>query len=118
MHEVDGILMDGGTKSAGPEGKYVALETVVLNDTKAGMDLTCSLPIVSSVVDDEGRRYDAIDGLNRIPGNPECDERLRPGSKDRMVFAYRVPKSADITAWEFSESGLGSGREPSTVDLG
>ncbi|MER5226722.1 hypothetical protein [Streptomyces flaveus] len=114
VHEADGILMDGGTRSAGAEAKYVALETVVFNDTKSGMDLTCSRPIVSSLIDDRGRRYDPIDDLNRIPGNPQCDERLQPGSKDQMVFAYRVPRSAKITAWEFSESD----REPSTIDLG
>ncbi|WP_030680536.1 DUF4352 domain-containing protein [Streptomyces cellulosae] len=114
VHEVDGILMDGGTKSAGAEAKYVALEAVVLNGTKSGMDLTCSAPVLSSLIDDQGRRYGVIDGLDKIPGNPECDERLQPGSKDQMVFAYRVPKSAKITAWEFSESG----QEPSTVDLG
>ncbi|MER5217816.1 hypothetical protein ABT063_46775 [Streptomyces sp. NPDC002838] len=117
VHEVDGILMDGGTRSAGAKGKYVALETVVLNDTKAGMDLACSLPIDSSLIDDQGRRYDAIDDLDRIPGNPECDERLQPGSKDWMVLAYRVPKSVNITAWEFSGPGPGSDREPSTIDL-
>ncbi|WP_189321876.1 hypothetical protein [Streptomyces flaveus] len=113
MHEVDGIFMEGGTKSAGAEAKYVALEAVVLNETKSGMNLTCSPPIVSSLIDDQGRRYDAIDGLDKIPGNPECDERLQPGSKDQMVFAYLVPESAKITAWEFSESD----REPSTIDL-
>lgn len=113
VHEVDGIFMEGGTKSAGAEAKYVALEAIVLNETKSGMNLTCSPPIVSSLIDDQGRRYDAIDGLDKIPGNPECDERLQPGSKDQMVFAYRVPESAKIKAWEFSESD----REPSTIDL-
>ncbi|CAM5737172.1 hypothetical protein SALBM311S_09513 [Streptomyces alboniger] len=118
VHEVDGILMEGGTRSAGADAKYVALETVVYNETKSGMGLTCSLPVVSSLIDDQGHRYDPIAGLDKIPGNPECDERLQPGSKDQMVFAYRVPKSADITAWEFSESGSESEGEPSTIDLG
>ncbi|WP_179382178.1 hypothetical protein [Streptomyces sp. SA15] len=42
---------------------------------------------------------------------------LRPGR-----LAYRVPKSAKITAWEFSEPGAEAGAEadrgPSTIDLG
>jgi hypothetical protein len=118
VHEVDGIAMEDGTRSATPKGKYVALETVVLNDTKAGVDLACSRPIASSLIDDQGRRYDAIDDLDKIPGNPECDERLRPGSKDWIVFAYRLPKSANITAWEFSGPGPEAGREPATIDLG
>ncbi|MGP3999313.1 hypothetical protein [Streptomyces sp. 8N706] len=117
IHEVDGITMDGGTKRAGAEEKYVGLEVVVFNDTKASMDLTCSLPIANSLIDDQGRRYDAIGDLYEIPGNPECNEQLRPGSKDEMVFAYRVPKGATITAWEFSESGLESDREPTTIHL-
>ncbi|WP_432095556.1 DUF4352 domain-containing protein [Streptomyces sp. bgisy100] len=113
VHEVDAIAVVGGTKSPGAGARYVALEIVVHNGTKAGLELTCPPHIADSLVDDQGRRYDVIDGLDGIPGNPQCDERLRPGAKRAMMLAYRVPKSAKIAAWEFADSG----REPSTVAL-
>lgn len=111
--DADGIAMEGGTERAGGKGKIVALETVVRNDTKAGMGLTCSPPFTSTLVDDRGRRYEPLAGLYGVPGNPGCDDRLRPGRKDEMLFVYRVPESAEIAAWEFAESG----RKPSFVDL-
>ncbi|MER5971141.1 hypothetical protein ABT112_15630 [Streptomyces sp. NPDC002055] len=113
VHEVDAIAVAGGTKRPGAGARYVALEIVAHNGTKAGLRLTCPPRIADSLVDDQGRRYDVIGDLDEIPGNPQCDERLRPGAEKAMVLAYRVPKSATIAAWEFSDSG----REPSTVAL-
>ncbi|MEU4129883.1 hypothetical protein [Streptomyces wuyuanensis] len=50
---------------------------------RAGADLTCSLPIINALVDDQDRRVDTIDDLSGIPGNPECNEALQPGSRTR-----------------------------------
>ncbi|MFF3766375.1 DUF4352 domain-containing protein [Streptomyces sp. NPDC001922] len=113
VYEADAIAVVGGTKSPGAGARYVGVEIVVRNGTKAALGLTCPPHIADSLVDDRGRRYDVIDDLDEIPGNPQCGERLRPGAKKAMVLAYRVPKSAKIAAWEFSDSG----REPSTVAL-
>ncbi|MEU3602076.1 hypothetical protein ABZ714_25670 [Streptomyces sp. NPDC006798] len=117
VRETDSIVMAGATKKAGSGAKYVVLETVVFNDTKASMDLTCSLPIINKLLDKEDRRYDTIDDLYEVAGNPECNEQLQPGFRSKMLFVYRVPESAKITSWEFSEFDLTSDHEPSVVQL-
>ncbi|MFD9216479.1 hypothetical protein ACFVY9_25950 [Streptomyces sp. NPDC059544] len=81
------------------------------------MDLTCSLPIINALIDDQGRRFDTIDDLSDIPGNPECNEALQPGFKDKMKFVYLVPKDAKVVLWEFQEYDLEASLVPSTVDL-
>ncbi|MFI2457925.1 hypothetical protein [Streptomyces sp. NPDC019539] len=48
------------TGSAGP-GRAKLRRTVVLNDTKASTDLTCSLPIINALIDGQDRRFDTID---------------------------------------------------------
>ncbi|MFB7338604.1 hypothetical protein ACFCZ6_00925 [Streptomyces hydrogenans] len=117
VRETGSIIMSGTTKKAGSGAKYVVLETVVFNDTKASMDLTCGLPIVNNLLDEEGRRYDTIDDLYEVADNPECNDQLQPGFKGAMLFVYRVPEGAKITDWEFSEYDLASDREPSIVQL-
>ncbi|RPK93830.1 Telomeric repeat-binding factor 2 [Streptomyces sp. ADI98-10] len=117
VRETESINVAGAEKKAGDGAKYVILETVVFNDTKASMDLTCSLPIVNNLLDEQDRRYDTIDDLYEVAGNPECNEQLQPGFKDEMLFVYRVPKDAKIIAWEFSEYDLTSEREPSAIEL-
>lgn len=111
------ITLNGATKQAGADGKYVTLETVVLNDSKASMDLTCSLPIISALIDDQDRRFDTIDDLYDIPGNPECNEALQPGFRDKMKFVYLVPRDAKVVLWEFREYDLEASLVPTTVDL-
>ncbi|MTE20180.1 DUF4352 domain-containing protein [Streptomyces sp. TRM43335] len=115
--ETESITMAGVAKKAGAGAKYVILETVVFNDTKASMDLTCGLPIVNNLLDEEDRRYDSIDDLYEVAGNPECNDQLQPGFKEEMLFVYRVPKDAKVMAWEFSEYDLTSDQEPSTIEL-
>ncbi|MEU1091389.1 hypothetical protein ACFYPN_18065 [Streptomyces sp. NPDC005576] len=117
VREAESINVAGGVKKAGGDAKYVILETVVFNDSKASMDLTCSLPIANGLLDEQERRYDTIDDLYDVAGNPECNEQLQPGFKDEMQFVYRVPKDAKIIAWEFSEYDLASDREPSIIAL-
>lgn len=100
--ETDSITLDGATKRAGADAKYVILETVIRNETKASLDLTCSYPIVNALIDDQDRRFDAIEDLSDIPGNPECNAQLQP---------------AKIVLWEFEEYDLEADPAPSLVDL-
>ncbi|EHM29095.1 hypothetical protein SPW_2553 [Streptomyces sp. W007] len=72
---------------------------------------------MNGLLDEQERRYDTIDDLYEVTGNPECNEQLQPGFKDEMQFVYRVPKGAKIIAWEFSEYDLASDREPSIIAL-
>lgn len=115
--ESDTITLAGAQKKAGADAKYVTLKTVVTNDAKSSMDLTCSLPIVNALIDDQARRFDTIDDLYEIAGNPECNAQLQPGFKDEMQFVYRVPDDANIAAWEFYEYDLETEPVPTLVDL-
>lgn len=116
--ESDTITLAGARKKAGAEAKYVTLKTVVTNETKASMDLTCSLPIVNALIDDQERRFDTIENLYEIAGNPECNAQLQPGFKDEMEFVYRVPKDAEPVAWEFYPFDLEAAEPtPALIDL-
>ncbi|GHB88619.1 hypothetical protein GCM10010306_099640 [Streptomyces umbrinus] len=117
VREANSITFNGAAKQAGADAKYVILESVVRNETKASMDLTCSLPIVNALIDDQDRRFDTIEDLDYVPGNPECNAQLQPGFKDEMKFVYRVPKDANIVLWEFEEYDLETDPAPSLVDL-
>ncbi|MFK4098920.1 hypothetical protein ACI2L1_02290 [Streptomyces sp. NPDC019531] len=76
-----------------------------------------SLSIVNALIDDQGRRFDAIEDLYDVAGNPECNAQLQPGFKDEMLFVYRVTKDAKIALWEFEEYDLESEPNPTLVDL-
>ncbi|MDX3528046.1 hypothetical protein P1P75_16785 [Streptomyces sp. ID05-39B] len=115
--EADTVTFAGARKSAGADAKYVILKTVVSNEGKASMDLTCSLPIVNALIDDQDRRFDTIEDLYDVAGNPECNAQLQPGFDDEMQFVYRVPKDAVVTTWEFSEYDLENEVTPTLVDL-
>ncbi|NUK26003.1 hypothetical protein [Streptomyces lunaelactis] len=115
--ESDTITLAGAQKAAGSDAKYVTLKTTVSNEGKSSMDLTCSLPIVNALIDDRGRRFDSIEDLYDVAGNPECNAQLQPGFKDEMLFVYRVPKDAKIALWEFEEYDLESEPNPTLVDL-
>ncbi|WP_405578328.1 hypothetical protein [Streptomyces sp. NBC_01092] len=115
--EGDSITLAGATKKAGAGAKYITLKTVVTNDGTSSMDLTCSLPIVNALIDDQARRFDTIDDLYDVAGNPECNAQLQPGFKDEMQFVYRVPDDATIALWEFSEYNLETETVPTLIDL-
>ncbi|MGW6795741.1 hypothetical protein [Streptomyces chartreusis] len=115
--EGDSITLAGATKKAGVGAKYVTLKTVVTNDGTSSMDLTCSLPIVNALIDDQTRRFDTIDDLYDVAGNPECNAQLQPGFKDEMQFVYRVPDDTTIALWEFSEYNLETETAPTLIDL-
>lgn len=89
---------------AGDGAKYVVVVTRVTNNAKTSMDLTCSLPIATKLLDNQGRQYDSIDDLYKIKNNPECNKSLQPGFADDMTWIYRVPETATITAWSFQDT--------------
>lgn len=113
----DTITLAGTQKKAGADAKYVTVKSVVTNEAKSSMDLTCSLPINNALIDDQGRRFDTIDDLYEVAGNPECNAQLQPGFKNEMLWVYRVPKDAKIASWEFSEFDLENERTPTLIDL-
>jgi hypothetical protein len=88
---------------AGNGAKFVTVNTRVLNDSTTSIDLTCGYPIGNHLVDDRSRKFDSIDRLYRIRGNPECNDNLQPGFASDMTWIYRVPLDAVISAFEFED---------------
>lgn len=99
------------TVKAGDGAVFIVLDTVVRNETKASMDLTCGYPVANSLIDDQGRRYDAIKDLFKLQGNPECNDQLQPGFKNGMQYVYRVPAGARIVSWKFQEVDFSAAEE-------
>ncbi|NEB05605.1 hypothetical protein [Streptomyces sp. SID13726] len=106
MVEADSIMFAGAHKSAGPDAKYVILKTVVSNEGKASMDLTCSLPIVNALIDDQGRRFDTIEDLYDVADNPECNAQLQPGFDDQMQSFTAFPKTQWLRHGSFLSTTL------------
>ncbi|MBP2333158.1 hypothetical protein [Corynebacterium freneyi] len=75
-------------------GKLVTVTTEVENTGTEAWDLTCGFAIQSELVDDQGRHFQPIDSLYRIPGNPGCNEQTNPGFTKTMKWAFEVPETA------------------------
>jgi hypothetical protein len=89
---------------AGSGASYVIVNTHVLNKAKTSMDLTCSLPIRTVLIDDQNRNFDPIHELYKIKGNPECNEELQPGFAADMTWVYRVPTDTPVLGWAFEDT--------------
>jgi hypothetical protein len=87
-----------------PGGKFVVVETHIVNNAMVGMDLTCSYPIRNVLVDTRDRQFDSIDSLHELRGNPECNYQLQPGFESDMIYVYLVPADAQIKGWAFSDA--------------
>nr|WP_052477712.1 hypothetical protein [Kibdelosporangium sp. MJ126-NF4]CEL13444.1 hypothetical protein [Kibdelosporangium sp. MJ126-NF4]CTQ99133.1 hypothetical protein [Kibdelosporangium sp. MJ126-NF4] len=96
------------------------MKTHIVNNAKLSMDLTCSLPINTRLVDDQSRQFNSIEDLYKIKGNPECNKQLQPGFEADMTWIYEVPTSATIVTWGFEEltdpSTIGT-NQPTTVPV-
>lgn len=86
--------------------KFVRVDADVLNNTKAGIDLTCSYPVAAKVVDSKDRQFDPVEELYKIDGNPECNDLLQPGFTSKMSWIYEVPIDADIIGFAFRDVDL------------
>jgi hypothetical protein len=88
---------------AGPGAKYVVIRTHIINNARKSLDLTCSLPIHTLLLDDRGREFDPIEDLDEVQGNPECNAQLQPGFESDMTWPYRVPADTHVVAWAFED---------------
>lgn len=84
-------------------GKYVIVETMVTNNAKAPIDLTCSFPIDFKVLNSSSQVYSPIQKLYQIKGNPECNAQLQPGFESFMIWAFLVPEGSTIDGATFRE---------------
>lgn len=85
-------------------GRFVMVSTHVVNNGKVSLDLTCSLPVQTKLVDVQQRNFDAIDDLYKLKGNPECNDQLQPGFETDMTWVYLVPKTATVIGWGFRDT--------------
>lgn len=86
-----------------PGGRFVAVQTHIVNNSRVSLDLTCSLPIDTILVDAQSREFDPIDSLHELRGNPECNDQLQPGFEADMTYVYLVPATAQVTGWVFAD---------------
>ena len=86
-----------------PGGRFVAVQTHVVNNGRVSLDLTCSLPIDTILVDAQSREFDPIESLHELRGNPECNDQLQPGFEADMTYVYLVPTTAQVTGWVFAD---------------
>lgn len=84
-------------------GKYVIVESIVTNNAKAPIDLTCGYPIDFKVFNSSSQVYSPIEDLSKIKGNPECNAQLQPGFESVMTWAFLVPAASTIDGAVFSE---------------
>lgn len=84
-------------------GSYVFVETVVKNETSEGLDLTCGFPVEVKLNDASGQRFNPVEELAGIKGNPECNAELQPGFKDDMTYVFLVPPGAEIESLQFKD---------------
>jgi hypothetical protein len=96
-------------------GKFVVIETHIVNDGQSSLDLTCSWPIDAKLVDDRDRNFDPIDELYKLKGNPECNKQLQPGFEDDMTYVFLVPTDAKIFGLGFRDVTNSPGSSDFTV---
>lgn len=90
-------------KSPQAGGKFVQVDTHIVNDAQVSMDLTCSLPVLTKLVDSRQRNFDPIDDLYKLRGNPECNKQLQPGFESDMTWVYEIPTSAVVAGFAFKD---------------
>lgn len=106
------------TVTAPQGGRYVYVVSEVLNEDAEGIDLTCGYPLKVKLRGAEGRRFDPVENLYEVRGNPECNEQLQPGFSHPMTWIFLVPPSAEVEALEFTdETQLGKPAAPAAVAL-
>ncbi|AIT62325.1 DUF4352 domain-containing protein [Corynebacterium doosanense] len=91
------------TRSAESGTKFVSVVTEVENTGTESWDLTCGFAVQASLFDPDDRRFDPVEDLYRIPGNPECNDHLNPGMKDQMTWVFEVPETIKAEKFGFAD---------------
>lgn len=97
-------------------GKFVVVDTTVLNDGLTPIDITCAGPIRNTLTTEGQRQYSTVDEQYNIQGNPECNDMLQPGFDAPMKFVYEVPAAAVPVAFGFSDAA-NVGDKPTYIEL-
>lgn len=101
-------------------GKYIIVTSVVTNNSKAPIDLTCSFPIDIKTFNAASQVYSPIEDNRKIKDNPECNAQLQPGFESPMIWAFMVPDKTTILGTVFSEVDFSSSRklDPTIISFG
>lgn len=86
------------------KGKFVVIETTIVNDTNHDMDLTCRSTggYVDAVLQtDPEAIYQPVKRLDEIPGNPECNADLGSGFDAEMTWVFEVPEDRQAVFFNF-----------------
>lgn len=107
------------TVKAPQGGRYFFVRTRLENDTKGAIDITCSYEIVATALDAEDREYQPVDELFQLRGNPRCNDKVQPGFKTTMTWAFLIPKGARVDRFTFQDvtEALESGTEEPVTEV-
>lgn len=94
------------TREAPTGGVLVSVTTELENTGSHSWDLTCGFAVQMELVDGLDRHFVPIDGLDRVPGNPECNSRLNPGLGTTMTWVFEVPENAEGLLLGFADPEL------------
>lgn len=103
-------------KPKNKKAKFVKVKTTVRNDSKSPWDLTCDYAVGTVLLDKDGRQYDEIESLYRVPENPDCNDSLGPGFDTTMSWIYEVPENSEITRFGFFDPSVNY-EEPTLINL-
>lgn len=101
-------------------GKYIIVTSVVTNNSKGPIDLTCGFPIDIKAFNVAAQVYSPIEDIRKIKGNPECNAQLQPGFESPMIWAFMVPEKTTIIAAMFAEVDFSSHKkvDPTIISFG
>jgi hypothetical protein len=109
-----------GNVEAREDGKYVVVETTVVNDTSSDMDLTCRSTggwVEATLQVKDGSVYQPIQELYEIPDNPECNSNLGPGFDTEMTWAFLVPDDREPSTFSFKSDSAPNDETPTAIRL-
>ena len=96
------VTLNGKTKEAPQDGKYIYVKTTGKNDGKNRIRLVCDGNIDTVVTDSQGRTFDALDRPSDYNGNPQCGDRTQPGfDLPEMTYLYLAPGDAEIETFQW-----------------
>lgn len=101
-------------------GKYIIVTSVVTNNSKAPIDLTCSYPIDIKTFNSASQVYSPIEDNRKIKDNPECNAQLQPGFESPMTWAFMVPDKSTILGAAFEEVDFSASKksDPTIISFG
>lgn len=101
-------------------GKYVVVETTIVNDTTGDMDLTCRSTggwVRAALQVRDSSIYQPIDALYDIPGNPECNSNLGAGFDADMTWTFLIPEDREPLTFKFQADSAPEGETPTVIHL-